>query len=280
MGVIPNLTVLILTLNEEANLPYALASVTGWANAVFVLDSGSTDGTVNVASEAGARVFEHAFENYASQRNYALTNLPVGTEWVMFLDADEWLPEDLKSEIAAVIASCPVENGFFVSFKLMWMGRWIRRGYYPTWILRLFRHGKALYGDRIVNEHLTVEGETGSLRNPFIHEDRKGISSWIEKHNRYAEMEARLMLDRSRSGTMKLAGSQAERKQWVRANVWHRLPLLVRPFFYFFYRYVLRGGFLDGWQGFSFHFLQALWYPMLIDLRYLEMKRKSRRLRG
>ncbi len=267
-----DLTVLILTLNEEVNLPQALALLRDWASAVFVLDSGSTDRTVEIARAQGAKVFAHTFENYASQRNYALKELPIETEWVMFLDADEWLPDDLKSEIAAVIASRPRENGFFVAYKLMWMGKWIRRGYYPTWLMRLFRNGKAVCGERGVNEHQQVEGETGYLKHPFIHEDRKGISSWIEKHNRYADLEARLLLERSRGGAGKFAGSQAERKQWVRAKVWYRLPPIGRPFLYFAYRYVLCGGFLDGMAGLTYHFMQALWYQMLIDLKYLELR--------
>jgi glycosyltransferase involved in cell wall biosynthesis len=231
------------------------------------------DRTLDIAREHGAKTFTHSFENYAKQRNYALKELPIETEWVMFLDADERLPEDLKSEISAVIASKPEENGFFVAYKLMWMGKWIRRGYYPTWLLRLFRRGKAVVGERGVNEHVTVEGKTGRLQHSFIHEDRKGIFAWIEKHNRYADLEARLAFERGRGGAGSLSGSQAERKQWMRARVWYRLPPLVRPFLYFFYRYILRGGFLDGREGLSFHFLQALWYQMLIDIKYLEMKR-------
>jgi hypothetical protein len=197
---IADVSVLILTVNEEANLPQVLASVTGWASALFVLDSGSTDRTVEIAKAQGAKAFAHAFENYASQRNYALKGLPIETEWVMFLDADEWLPDEVKSEIAAVIACRPRANGFFVAYKLMWMGKWIGRGYYPTWLMRPFRNGKAVCGERGVNEHLQVEGETGYLKHPFIHEDRKGISSWIEKHNRYADLEAKLLLERSGGG--------------------------------------------------------------------------------
>lgn len=267
-----DLTVLILTLNEEANLPQALESVTGWASAVFVLDSGSTDRTVELAKAQGVKVFTHAFENYASQRNYALKELPIETEWVLFLDADEWLPEDLKEEISTVIGSKQLENGFFVAYKLMWMGKWIRHGYYPTWLMRLFRRGKAAVGERGVNEHVKVEGETGYLKHPFIHEDRKGISSWIEKHNRYASMEADVLLNREGELRGRLFGTPPERTQWIRFHVWYRLPPLVRPFIYFSYRFVLRGGFLDGRPGLVFHFLQALWFQFLVDSMYLERK--------
>src|SRR6266702_2947048 len=144
-------SVVILTCNEEANLSRALDSVEGWADRVFILDSVSSDRTVEVAKSRGCHVVEHAFADFGSQRNYALERLPIQTEWVFFLDADEWLPPDLKDEIRRVIASAPKENGFFVKRRLIWMGRWIKRGYYPTWILRLFRYGKARCESRAVN---------------------------------------------------------------------------------------------------------------------------------
>jgi len=270
------LAVVILTYNEEANLAQALASVVGWANEVFVLDSFSTDRTLEIARDYGCQVVQNRFENYARQRNAAIDLMPIQSEWVFFLDADEWFPEALKSEISALIAAAPEENGFFVRWRMIWMGRWIRRGYYPSWILRMFRNGKARCEDRAVNEHLIVEGATGCLQHDLIHEDRKGVSSWIAKHNDYATREARELLNtRSALGYQeidaRLFGTQAQGKRWLRYKVWNRMPPLIRPFFYFFYRYVLRGGFLDGRAAFIYHFLQALWFPLLIDIKYLEM---------
>ena len=270
--------VVILTFNEEANLAHALESVTGWADETFVLDSMSTDATLEIARRYGACVREHKFENYAAQRNYALDQLPIQSEWILFLDADEWLPETAKAEISRVIGGKPIENGFYMPYRLMWMGKWIRRGYYPSWILRLFRAGKARCDDRAINEHMIVEGPTARLNVDLIHEDRKGISAWIAKHNNYASGEA-LELLRARKAPgyreidAKLFGSQAQRKRWVRQAIWNRLPPLIRPFLYFVYRYVLRLGFLDGPAAFVFHFLHGLWYPMLIDIKYLEMRR-------
>ena len=200
----------------------------------------------------------------------------------VFLDADEWLTDALKREISALIATSPVENGFYVNRRLLWMGRWIRRGYYPSWILRLFRSGKGCCEDRTVNEHLIVDGPTGRLRNDLMHEDHKGVSEWISKHNGYATLEA-LELFNSRSAPghreidARLFGTQAQLKRWLRHAVWNRLPPIVRPFFYFFYRFVLTGGFLDGQAAFAYHFLQALWYPMLIDVKYLELMTKGER---
>jgi glycosyltransferase involved in cell wall biosynthesis len=274
--VIVDIAVIILTYNEEANIAQALNSVTGWADEIFILDSLSTDYTLEIARQYGCYIAQNKFESYAKQRNYALDQLPIRSEWVIFLDADEWLPDALKQEISNLIASSPGENGFYMNRRLIWMGRWIRRGYYPSWILRLFRHGKGRCEDRAVNEHLIVEGKTGQLHNDFIHEDRKGVTEWIAKHNGYATREAQELLNsRSAPGYQEIEarmfGSQAERKRWLRYNFWNRLPPLIRPFFYFSYRYVLRGGFLDGRAAFIFHFLQGLWYPVLIDVKYLEL---------
>jgi glycosyltransferase involved in cell wall biosynthesis len=278
--------VVVLTYNEEVNLSQALNSVTGWANQTFVLDSLSTDRTMEIARRFDCQIAQNKFENYAKQRNYALNHLPINCEWVFFLDADEWLPEVLKAEISTLIATRPAENGFHINRRLMWMGRWIRRGYYPSWVLRLFRYGKGCCEDRAVNEQLIVDGLAGHLHNDFIHEDQKSITEWIAKHNRYATLEAmELMNTRSAPGyreiDARLFGTQAQRKRWLRHKIWNRMPPLIRPLFYFFYRYVLAGGFLDGREAFIYHFLQALWLPMLIDVKYLEfLAMRKRTLRG
>lgn len=271
------LAVIILTYNEEANITQALDSVVGWASEVHILDSLSTDRTLEITSQYGCHIAQNKFDNFAKQRNHALEHLPIRSEWVLFLDADEWLPDVLKREISGLIAASPQENGFYINRRLIWMGRWIRRGYYPSWILRLFRYGKGRCEDRAVNEHLIVDGATGRLRNDFIHQDRKGLTDWIAKHNGYATREAQELFNTRtapdyREIDARLFGTQAQRKRWLRLQVWNRLPPLIRPFFYFFYRYVLAGGFLDGKAAFVYHFLHALWYPLLIDAKYLELR--------
>jgi len=270
--------VVILTLNEEENLAQALESVAAWADEVFVLDSFSSDRTIEIAERHGCKTFQHRFEDYGNQRNHAISNLPIESEWILFLDADEWVTEDLKQEITERIGADPEENGFFLKRRLIWMGKWMRRGYYPTWILRLFRRAKGRCEERAVNEHLIVDGKVGYLKNDFIHEDRKGIDDWIAKHNRYATREAWELIRRERAGgdeviEAQFFGSQAERKRWLRHRVWNHLPPVTRPFFYFFYRYFLLGGFLDGRAAFVYHFMQALWFPLLIDIKFLELRR-------
>lgn len=275
-----DLTVLILTKDEEVNLPYTLDNVVGWASDVFILDSGSSDRTCEIAEEMGAQVFFNKFENYAKQRNHALDELPVETDWVMFLDADEYLTDELKQEIAETLpkATC---DGFIMKRRFYFMGRWIRHGgYYPTEILRLFRHGKGRV-KREINEHVEVDGVIERLEHDFVDHNRKGLFEWMEKHNRYSDMEAMQLLqaellrelenDEQLKG--KLFGSQVEAKQWIRQRVWNRmLPPLVRPFMYYFYRYFLRAGFLDGKEGFIYHTLHGLMYRLLIDAKYIQKK--------
>jgi len=270
-----DIAVVILTYNEEPNIAHALESVQGWSRQIFLLDSYSTDRTLEIASRYPCTIVQNRFEDYSKQRNFALEHLPISTEWVFFLDADELIPRELKEEISALVSSNPPENGFFANRRLLWMGRWIRRGYYPTWILRLFRFGKARCEDRSVNEHIVVGGKTGYLKNDFIHEDHKGVSDWIAKHNGYAAKEALELFRKpaiDRQIDVQFWGTQAERKRWLRYRLWNNLPPLFRPVLYFMYQYIFRGGFLDGKAAFTYYFLQGLWFPMLIDIKYLEMK--------
>jgi len=278
----PNLSVILMTFNEEKNLSQALNSLEEWGADVFILDSGSTDNTISIAEQYNCKVFTNTFENYAKQRNYALDNLPVASEWVLFLDADEWLTEELKEEITTVTNRKVSEDGFYLKRRMIWMGKWIKRGYYPIWILRLFRYGKGCCEDRQVNEHIVVAGEVGYLSNDFIHEDKKPTSEWAEKHIRYANREAEEEFKRRRNIEqkeieVKLLGSQAERKRWIRYKIWNRLPLFLRPFMFFFYRYFLSGGFIDGKAALIYHLLHALWFPMLIDIRVWELERELKK---
>jgi glycosyltransferase involved in cell wall biosynthesis len=273
-----DVAVVILTYNEEENIAQALRSVCGWAHEVFVLDSFSRDRTLEIARQFPCVIEQHAFEDYGKQRNHALDALPISCEWVLFLDADEWLPPDLKDEIAATLARHPAENGFYIKRRFIWMGRWIRRGYYPVFLLRLFRHRRGRCEDRAVNEHIVVDGTTGVLRNDLMHEDRKSIERWIGRHNDFALREARELLNQDRHAHVeaRLFGPQEQRKRWIRLRLWNRLPPLTRPFVYFTYRYLLRGGFLDGKEALVYHLMQGLWFPLLIDMRFLELRQRER----
>ena len=270
---------LILTFNEEANLAACLESLR-WANEVFVVDSFSTDSTVEIAESMGARVYQHAFETCAAQWNWALENLPFSNEWVLVLDADERVPQPLREEIGRTLTNPAEEySGYYLAFRLWFMGRWLRHGgLYPTWIMRLFKRSAGRFGRYGVSEHFILKGRAAYLQSPFEHCNDKPLSDWIEKHFRYAELEAKEYLrEESAKGhassiAARFWGKQAERKQWIKLRVWNRLPLLVRPFLFFFRNYILKGGFLDGREGLIYHVLWSFWARFLIDVKILEMR--------
>lgn len=276
-GPVP-LAVIILTANEEENLPYALASVIGWAAEVWVVDSHSTDETVGVARAAGARVVARQFDGYAAQRNWALRSLPLGPDWVLFLDADEALTAELRTELTAVLAAPPSDvAGFYVKRRFLFLGRWLRHGgYYPVWLLRVMRHRVARCEERGVDEHLLVDGPTARLHGDLLHEDRRPLERWIERHTRYARLKAEDLV-RSTAGELPArwgSSSQAERTRWWYERVYRRAPMGLRALGYFLYRYVVRGGFLDGREGFIYHSLQAFWYRLLIDAMVFDARRR------
>lgn len=273
-------SVLIITYNEESNIARCLESVR-WAGGVFVVDSLSTDRTREIASGMGAKVYSHPFEGYARQRNWALNNLPISHEWVLFLDADEQVPAPLAERIRRV-ASSPDSHyaGYFLNRRFYFLGRWLKfGGLSPSWILRLFRRQAGRYEVREVNEHIVLTGPSGHLDEPFDHRDNRPLSAWIERHNVYSELEAEEYLRETFGGAhqdslpARFWGKQAERKRWVKLYVWNRFPLLLRPFLLFFRNYFLKGGFLDGKPGFIYHVLWSFGYPFLIDAKILEMQR-------
>ncbi|HYE75984.1 MAG TPA: glycosyltransferase family 2 protein, partial [Blastocatellia bacterium] len=192
-----NLDLIVLTYNEEANLAHCLKSVCGMVRNIFVVDSGSTDRTVEIAREFGAQIFTHAFTNQAEQFNWALENLPIQSDWVLRLDADEYLSNELRDELAAVLPTLPDEiTGLYLKRRMIFLGRWIRYGgYYPTWLLRVFRRGKAQSELAEMDEHIVLlEGSARRLTHDFSDHNRKGLSAWLLKHEAYASRQVRVLL--------------------------------------------------------------------------------------
>lgn len=272
------ITIVVLTYNEELNIVQSLSNVLGWAKDVIVLDSGSTDRTIEIANNLGAKVIFRKFDNFASQRSYAINEWGSLNEWMFFLDADEYLMEDLKLEILGLFHEGKINNydGYLIKRRFYFMGKWIKYGgYYPTWILRLFKPNKAIC-EREINEHIHISGRIGKLAGDFVDRNNKSFSDWIIKHNVYSDFEAVQLVNASPIES-NFFGTQAERKSWIRINIWNKLlPPLVRPFMYFFYRYFLRFGFMDGKAGFIFHFMQGLVFLLMIDIKYLEFKLKNK----
>lgn len=268
------ITVLMVTYKEEVHISHCLESVVGNVDEVVIVDNGSTDKTVEIAKGFGAKVVEVSHDMYKNQAqmfNWSLDNVEVKNDWIFRLDADEWVTENLWEELREKLGETPEDvSGYFIKRRAYFMGRWMKHGgYYPTWILRLFRKGKARYvGEREMDEHLTVlEGKTARLENDFADENRKSLEEWTDKHNDYSTREARATLEEKKKGLKSRAGANA--------GIYSKLPLFCRAFGYFIYRYFFRLGFLDGKKGLIYHFLQGFWYRFLVDAKIYEQKIKN-----
>jgi glycosyltransferase involved in cell wall biosynthesis len=278
----PMLSIIILTLNEEVNLPLALASLQRLDAEIFVVDSGSTDATRAIARAAGCQVVEHPFENYALQRNWAFDQLPIGAPWTLCLDADERLTPELVEEIEQTLSRQDTPyDGYMLRKRTIFMGRWLRHGgQYPAYHLRLFRSGRGRCEARLYDQHFVVDGRVGGLSNDYIDVITSDLATFIARHNRWAELEAAEILAR-RTGAVRsgpavaplLIGTAIERRRFLRTHVYQRFPLFLRPFLFWFYGYVLRLGCLDGIEGLIFHTLQRFWFRFLIDARIWERQR-------
>ena len=271
------LSVVILTLNEEHNLPDCIASLRGLNCELFVIDSGSTDRTMGIAVNAGAHVINHPFENYSAQRNWAQNQLPDTSGWVLHLDADERLTPELVAEINHILSEDPAADGFLLRKRTVFMGRWIKHGgHYPAYHLRLFRKSKGSCEERLYDQHFLVPGEVRKLKHDYIDVVCSDLTTWVRRHVRWADLEALEMLSASLPANAvhpAAFGNPIQRKRWLR-RLYGSGPLFLRPFLYFGYRYFLRLGFLDGKEGLIFHFLQGCWFRFLIDARIYEISKR------
>jgi glycosyltransferase involved in cell wall biosynthesis len=271
-------SVLILTLNEEVNIADCIASC-AWSDDIVVFDSFSTDRTAQLAQQAGARVIPRKFDNYAAQRNAALTGVEYRHPWVLMVDADERVPSELASEIGARIAAAGDDTVMFrMRRRDFFLGRWLRRSSgYPTWFGRLVRLGRVRV-EREFNEEYIADGRVEHLQAHLDHYPfNKGIDYWFERHNRYSAMEAALCMD-IRAQPIQAAdlfSRDPTARRRALKQVAYRVPM--RPLIVFLYLYVVRLGMLDGRAGFYFSRMRAA-YEMLIDLKVTEIKRRRAHL--
>jgi glycosyltransferase involved in cell wall biosynthesis len=270
-----SITAIILARNEEVNIERCISSIKGLADRIVVVDSGSTDRTMDIARQMGAEVYEHPFEHYASQFNWALDNVSITTTWVYRIDADEAVTDELRKEI---IKECKEHltddvNGFLMKHKLHFLGRdLIHGGAYPFIKMTVFKHRFARFDDRPMGEHVVLsEGTYRLLENDCVHYDFKNLTAFINKHNDYATRE---VLDYfARIGEKQLGlYDQAERTKRIRDGFYYRLPMFFRAKLYYWYRYYIRLGFLDGTPGRIYAFLQAYMYRYIVDAKLYESK--------
>jgi glycosyltransferase involved in cell wall biosynthesis len=273
-----SLSILILTLNEESNLADCIHSVK-WSDDIVVLDSFSSDRTVKIAEEMGARVVQRRFDNWSAHQNWALENVSFKHSWVFYLDADERMTEDLKAELLAIADDArPVPVAYYCGRRNMFMGRWIKHAMPPGLIMRFFRPPHVRF-QRLVNPVPIIDGPHGYLVGMLTHYNfSKGISEWIDKHNRYSQLEAQegmRLIHQSSADEPRLFDADPALRRRALKNLSFRLPM--RPLIKFLYLYVWQRGWLDGRAGLTYCVLQAF-YEYMIVLKMRELERQQRGL--
>lgn len=282
-----DLTIIILTKNEEANIKKCIDSFHKIAKRVVVVDSYSTDRTTEFAEQLGAEVFEHPFENHAAQFNWALNNIGLHTEWVMKVDADEEFTQELAQEIDERLDSLPKNiNGVILRRRVYFMDKWLKHGgMYPQLLLRIFRVGHGMSEMKLMDEHLIItDGDAVTFRYDFSDNNNKSLEWWIGKHNWYSNKE---VLDQQMKADVQngeesvgetATSLQAKTKRFIKNHGYYSLPKFLRAHIYFLYRYYFRLGFLDGTEGKIFTFLQAYWYRFLVDAKMYECEKSGKKM--
>ena len=277
------LTVLVLTFNEELHLARCLESILPLTHDIVVVDCFSKDQTVAIAQQYGAKVLERAWENnHSTQVNWALSQLPTNTEWVMRVDADEILTPKLVEQIKAILPTLSTDiHGVSCIRQMVFQGKLIKHGGVGSnRVMRLFRYGKGQSEARWMDEHIKIEGKAVHIPEVMIDDNLRSLSWWIDKHNNYSSREAVDLLNlkyrfaNSNSvAALTVSSSSIGAKRWIKENIYAKMPGGLRAWMYYLWRYIVMLGFLDGARGAQFHFLQALWYRSLVDSKVAEVER-------
>lgn len=280
-GAMLDMTVVILTFNEEKNIGICISSVKKIAKRIVVIDSGSTDKTKEIAEKLGADVYIHEWVNYSNQYNWGIENAGITTKWIFRLDADESLTEASAREIENICMKNDHTNvnGIIVRFKVTFLGKDLKHGgIYPFRKLLVYKRDKGFMEKRNMDEHIVLsEGRAVELRNDSIHKDFKDLTFWIDKHNKYSNREMQDYLD-SEGKEHNVLGltKYAKIKRFIKFRIYYNLPIGFRAHLYYIYRFYILGGFLDGKEGHIFAFLQAYWYRYLVDAKIYEHKLSMR----
>jgi len=275
-----DISVIILTLNEEKHIERCIKSLQLFAKNIFIVDSYSTDRTVEIAESLGAKVYLNKWPgNHAKQFQWGLDNCSIDTTWVMKMDADEYVLPELSNEITTNLMRLGNDiTGIYIKRRVFFLGKWIRYGgYYPTWLLRIWKYDKGHMEQRWMDEHIKLSsGKTVQFENDLVDDNKNNLTWWTEKHNNYATREAVDLLNiiynfKSYDEVEpNIFGTQEQKKRWLKIK-YAKLPLFLRPIIYFTWRYFLKLGFLDGKAGFIWHVLQGGWYRFLVDAKINEI---------
>ena len=267
-----DITAIILTGNEEKNIEECISSIKNIVQRIVVVDSGSRDRTVEIARAMGAEILVHEFSPFYQARQfiYALETITIDTKWILKFDADERLTEESSAELERLCAENADTdvNGIELRFEVSFMGKKLRHGgIYPFRKLVCFKNGAAYMEDREMDEQIVLKcGRAICAKCDSLHHDYKDLSAWIAKHNDYSSREATAFLKHDGNEAAP-SGKAAKVRRFIKYKVYYKLPSGFRAWAYYMYRYIIRGGFLDGKAGKRFAFLQAYWYRFLVDAK-------------
>ena len=280
---IPKICTVILTHNEEEHIVRAINSVKNITEDILVVDSYSTDKTVDLALSNGATIVQNKFINHSNQFNWSLQHVKPNIDWILRLDADEIITSKLQDELIESLSNISDDiSGISLRRRIVFMGKEIKwGGIFPIQVVRMFRYGRGKCEDRLMDEHINIDGKIISNFFGEIHDiNLHPLSRWIEKHNKYSNLEALEVLKKEinsknsmDSETNYKLHSSAKIKRIIKERIYVNLPAQIRPFLYFMYRFFLRLGFLDGKDGASFHFLQGFWYRYLVELKIIQLRK-------
>ncbi|MCF0055705.1 glycosyltransferase family 2 protein [Dyadobacter sp. CY356] len=278
-----DLSVIILTNNESKHIGRCIKSLLLVTDKIFIIDSFSTDNTVAIAEGLGATVIQNPWVSYAFQFNFGIRNNPFQTQWLMRMDADEYITPELAEELKISLAAIPENvSGLYVKRRVFFMDQWINHGgYYPIWLLRIWRRGLGVCEELWMDEHIKLSsGTTAQLQNDIVDHNLNNLTWWTQKHNNYAIREVIDLLNikynfgNKETVTPDFWGSQEQRTRYLKIK-YANLPLFTRPFLYFIFRFIFKGGFLDGKKGLIWHFLQGFWYRFLVDAKIYEVYQRA-----
>jgi glycosyltransferase involved in cell wall biosynthesis len=270
------ISVVVLTFNAETTIGATLAAARRVSDDIHVIDSGSTDRTLEIVRGFGAKVLHHPFENYGAQRNWAIDNTQLAYGWELHLDADERPTDELIAALERLKAQGPADGvvGYYIPRLVHFHGRALRHGgMYPIWHLRLFKRGHGRCEQRRYDQHFYVDGNSARLDAPMIDDIRTPLGEWTQRHNRWADAEVEEIINPQTAGV--IAGGSGDPVAVKRAQRarYYRQPMFLRAFLLFVYRYFWKRGFLDGREGLIFYVLQTLWFRFLIDAKLYERRK-------
>ncbi|WP_350913722.1 glycosyltransferase family 2 protein [Providencia huaxiensis] len=278
-----DLSVIILTFNEEVHISRCIKSLQKITPYIYIIDSYSTDNTVNIARTLGAKIFQNKWPgNHAAQFQWALDNCNLKTTWAMKMDADEYIIAELITEINQNLPRVPDDvSGIYLKRRVYFKGRWIKHGgYYPTKLLRIWKLKHGSMEQRLMDEHIKLsEGNSIEFTYDIIDDNKNDLTWWSIKHVNYATREVADILNRKlkikeqKEIKPKWFGTQEQFKRKIK-NIYLDFPLFIRPFIYFIHRFFFKLGFLDGKEGLIWHILQGFWYRFLVDAKIYELSKE------